>query len=198
MRKLLTFGSILFFLMVASVPKAYSQIELFGGYSRLQLSGAPSNIGSSANGLAGGAYLHLLGPWGVEADFSNHYGLSQPALAPLNGSRYYLPGFTELYGPRFTLALFRVHPYVHALFGTVRGTAKVPIPDIACTPRGCPAFTSRENAFGMAFGGGLNVKATGRIWVRLIQVDYLRAQFTNNAQNDTRISAGIVFRFGNW
>jgi len=198
MRKLLTCGSVLLFLAVIPVPKAYSQVELFGGYSHLQLNGAPPNIGSSSNGLEGGAYLHLLGPWGVEADYSNHYGVSQPALAPANGSRYYVPGFTELYGPRFTLALPLVHPFVHALFGTVRGTAKLPIPDVPCTSQGCPAFTSRENAVGMAFGGGLNVKATGRIWVRLIQVDYLRAQFTNNAQNDTRISVGLVVRFGNW
>jgi hypothetical protein len=198
MRKLLTFGSIFLFLAAIPVPKAYSQIELFGGYSHLQLNNAPAPIGSSSNGWEGGAYLHLLGPWGVEADYNNHYGVSQPALAPLNGSRYYIPGFTELYGPRFTLALPLVHPFVHALFGTVRGTAKVPIPDVACSPQGCPAFTSRENAVGMAFGGGLNVKASGRIWVRLIQVDYLRAQFTNNTQNDIRISAGLVVRFGNW
>lgn len=196
MRKLLTSGSVLLFLAMVSAPKAYSQIELFGGYSHLQLNNAPAPIGSSSNGWAGGAYLHLLGPWGVEADYSNHYGVSPQV--PLNGKTYFVPGFTELYGPRFTLALPLVHPFVHALFGTVRGTAKVPIPDVPCTPQGCPAFNSRENAVGMAFGGGLNVKATGRIWVRLIQVDYLRAQFTNNTQNDMRISAGLVFRFGNW
>ncbi|HET9177136.1 MAG TPA: outer membrane beta-barrel protein [Terriglobia bacterium] len=185
MRKLLTFGSILLFLTLASVPKAYSQVELFGGYSRLQLSGAPS---TSSNGWAGGAYLHLLGPWGIEADYSKHYGVSSVTALTSGGHPYYVPGFTQLYGPRFTLALPKVHPYVHALFGTVNGEATAPFTGAGLT----------EKAFGMAFGGGLNVKATGRIWVRLIQVDYLRAQFTNNAQNDMRISAGLVFRFGNW
>ena len=198
MRKLLTFASLAFLLTVVSVPKAYSQVELFGGYSHLQLKGAPSDIGASSNGWEGDAYLHLLGPWGIEADYSNHYGPSQPALAPLNGTVYYVPGFTELYGPRFTLAFPRIHPFVHALLGTVHGVAKTPIPDVACTPQGCPAFTSRENAFGMAFGGGLNVKATRHIWLRLVQVDFIRAQFTNNSQNDMRVSAGLVFRFGNW
>ena len=65
MRKLLTFASLLFLLAIFTPPKAYSQIELYGGYSRLQLKDAPSSIGSSANGWAGGAYLHLLGPWGL-------------------------------------------------------------------------------------------------------------------------------------
>ncbi|HXH49362.1 MAG TPA: outer membrane beta-barrel protein [Terriglobia bacterium] len=184
MRKVLTFGSVLVFLAVLSVPKAYSQVELYGGYSHLSLSGTPSNIGSSSNGWAGGAYLHLLGPWGIEADYSNHYGVN-PSLT-LGGSPYYVPRLTQLYGPRFTLALPRIHPYVHALAGTVNGTAQT--------------FTGRvsENAFGMAFGGGLNVKATRHIWLRLVQVDYLRAQFTNNSQNDTRVSAGLIFRFGEW
>lgn len=184
MRKLLTFASLLLLLAVASAPKAYGQVELYGGYSHLSMQGTPSNIGSSSNGWAGGAYLHLLGPWGIEADYSNHYGVS-PQL-PSNGRTYYVPQFTELYGPRFTLALPKVHPFVHALAGTVHGSAETPTGRIS------------ENAFGLAVGGGLNVKATRHIWLRLIQVDYLRAQFTNNGQNDTRISAGLVFRFGEW
>jgi opacity protein-like surface antigen len=193
MRKLLTLSAVLVLLTVVSAPKAYSQIELFGGYSHLTLNSAPSNIGSSSNGWAGGAYLHLLGPWGVEADYSNHYGVTPQA--PPNGGRYYVPGFTELYGPRFTLALPRIHPFVHALFGTVHGKAEIPS---LIFPPGPPTTSVTENAVGMAFGGGLNVRATQHIWLRLVQVDYLRAQFTNNTQNDVRISAGLVFRFGEW
>lgn len=188
MRKLLKFVPVLLFLAAIPVPKAYGQIEIVGGYSHLNLGGAPSNIGSSANGWTGGAYLHLLGPLGFEADYSDHYGISSAPAFTSSGHLYYVPHFTQLYGPRFTLALPKVHPYVHALFGSVNGEATALFPTVRVT----------DKAVGMAFGGGLNVKATGRIWVRLIQVDYLRAQFTNNAQNDTRISAGLVFRFGNW
>jgi Outer membrane protein beta-barrel domain len=195
MRKLLTFVSLPVLLALLSAPKAYSQVELYGGYSHLSLSGAPSNIGFSANGWAGDAYLHLLGPWGIEADYSNHYGVSPAPTLTTSGNVYYVPGFTQLYGPRFTLALPRIHPYVHALFGTVNGKAMVPSPILFVFP---PPITISEKALGMAFGGGLNVKATRHIWLRLVQVDYLRAQFTNNAQNDTRVSAGLVFRFGEW
>jgi hypothetical protein len=191
MRKVLTFASLLGLLVLVSAPKAYSQIELYGGYSHLSLKDAPSSIGSSANGWAGGAYLHLLGPWGIEADYSKPYGVSPN---PVGGSGYYVPGLTQLYGPRFTLALPRIHPFVHALFGTVHGTTDL---GFAVNPNGSPTSVS-ENAVGMAFGGGLNVRGTRHIWLRLIQVDYLRAQFTGNTQNDTRISAGLVFRFGEW
>jgi len=191
MRKLLTLSSVVLFLTVVSVPRAFSQVELFGGYSHLGLNNAPSNIGSSSNGWEGSAYLHLLGPFGVEGDLSNHYGVS-PAL-PSNGGTFYVPQFMEMWGPRYTLALPKIHPFVHALFGTVHGQAAVPLP--------APAIGSTivsENAFALAFGGGINVKATRHIWLRLIQVDYIRSQFSNNSQNETRISAGLVFRFGNW
>ncbi|MCL5670599.1 MAG: porin family protein [Acidobacteria bacterium] len=188
MRKLLTLFSIVFFLAVASVPKAFSQVELFGGYSHLGLNGAPSGIGSSSNGWEGSAYLHLLGPWGAEADLSDHYGVS-PRL-PTNGSTFYVPQFMALYGPRFTLALPKFHPYVHALFGTVHGEAIVPAGDAVAKVS--------ENAFGMGLGGGVNVSVSRHLWLRLIQVDYIRAQFNPNSQNETRISAGLVFRFGNW
>lgn len=192
MRKvLILFLPFLFLLTVFSAPKAYSQVELYGGYSHLELTGAPSNIGSSSNGWAGSAYLHLLGPWGVEADYSDHYGVSPRPTLTSSGNLYYVPGFTELYGPRFTLALPKIHPFVHALFGTVHGKAGVPPPFLRIPP-------VTQTALGLGFGGGINLKATQHIWVRLIQVDYIRAQFTNNAQNDTRISAGLVFRLGEW
>jgi opacity protein-like surface antigen len=191
MRKLLALSAVVLFLTAGSASKAFSQVELFGGYSHLGLNNAPSNVGSGSNGWDGSAYLHLLGPWGAEADFSNHYGVS-PVL-PSNGGTYFVPQFTELYGPRFTLALPKIHPFVHALFGTVHGQAAVPLP----APASGSSIVS-ENAFGLAFGGGINVKATQHIWLRLIQVDYIRSQFSNNGQNETRISAGLVFRFGNW
>jgi len=108
--------------------------------------------------MDGGAYLHLLGPFGVEADYSKHYGVSPNEFG---GIGYYVPGLTQLYGPRFTLALPRIHPYVHALFGTVHGETAEPAIGAPCGPLGCPSPNLSENAFGMAFGGGLNVKAPG-------------------------------------
>jgi hypothetical protein len=53
-----------------------------------------------------------------------------------------------------------------------------------------------ETAFAMALGGGLDVKARNHLWIRLIQVDYIRQNFSDGAMNSPRISAGVVFRFG--
>jgi hypothetical protein len=192
MRRFLTLFCLTLFLTLIPAPKAFSQVELFGGYSNQKLSGAPSGVGPSANGWAASAYLHLLGPFGVEGDLSNHYGISTP---PTSYAQYYVPQFTEMWGPRFTLALPRIHPFVHALFGTVHG---VPVSTFEPALSPSPPVLKPENAFGMAFGGGLDVRATTHVWLRLVQVDYVRAQFTNNTENQTQISTGLVFRFGNW
>jgi hypothetical protein len=172
--------------VLLSGRRASSQVELFGGYSNLRVSNTPPGMGSSANGWEAGVSAHLIGSLGLELDYSNHYGMTP--IFPPNGTMHFVPEFTELYGPRFTpLSLPKIEPFVHALVGSVHGVAGV-----------SPLATERESAFALDFGGGINVKATQHIWIRLIQADYLRFNFTNNSQNDTRISAGLVFRFGSW
>ena len=194
-RKLLSLAGILVAIVLISASSGFSQVELFGGYSRLQFNRNIPSLGSAgANGWEGSVYLHLLGPFGAEADYSNHYGVS-----PRNTNGF-VPGFTELYGPRFTpFHIAGIEPFAHALFGTVHGTGEAIGPLVGCPSPGCTGTTKvTDNAFGMAFGGGVNVRATRHIWIRLIQADYLRVGFTSNTQNDARLSAGIVFRFGQW
>ena len=54
----------------------------------------------------------------------------------------------------------------------------------------------------MTAGGGLDVKVHHHLAIRVIQAEYLMTKFedydTGQAatQNDMRLSAGIVFRFG--
>jgi peptidoglycan-associated lipoprotein len=53
-------------------------------------------------------------------------------------------------------------------------------------------------AFAANFGGGLDLRATRRFSVRLIEADYLLTTFdngSNNHQNNLRVSAGIVVHF---
>ncbi|MGH9396749.1 MAG: hypothetical protein ACRD18_07845 [Terriglobia bacterium] len=187
MKKLLTSLACLLLCFGASPAVSFAQIELFGGYSHLRLGQAASS--QNANGWDASLSTHLIGALGLEADYSNHYGVSSTYGAVA-------PGFTELYGPRFQLFSFpRIEPYVHALFGTAYGVEPGARP---CPVQLVPCPPLRQNAFAMAFGGGLNIKATRHIWVRLFQVDYLRANFSTKAQNDARISAGLVLRFGKW
>jgi len=77
-----------------------------------------------------------------------------------------------------------VVPFAHALLGAVRGSSNYL--DISK-----PAVH-----FAVAVGGGIDVKLTDRVALRLIQADYLMTRFSSTRQDNIRLSAGIVLRFG--
>lgn len=59
--------------------------------------------------------------------------------------------------------------------------------------------TLSDTSFAMAFGGGFDINATRHVSVRPIEIDYLftkHGDAPNNVQNNVRVSAGFVFRFG--
>lgn len=118
-------------------------------------------------------------------------------------------------GPRYTLRHSRVEPFAHALFGVahrrVAADATVVIDLIDKAPNGpgsalnpiLPIAGRRsDTSFAMAFGGGLDVKLAGRLWLRAVQVDYVQTRFVQGYpvygranQNNIKVSAGLVFRF---
>lgn len=184
------------------------QVEVFAGYSYLRAKDSLSER-INQNGWDVSAAANFNRSLGVVADFSNHYGSRSNVFAPI-GSRG--KGLTFLFGPRYTYRTVpRLTPFAHALFGGIRANQLVPpatinlpgggiglVPGPGCTTLLCYQTVT---SFAMALGGGLDVKATDRIWVRAFQVEYFRANLTNAngtsaAQNDVRISTGVVFRFG--
>jgi hypothetical protein len=61
-----------------------------------------------------------------------------------------------------------------------------------------PGAANAGAAFAGCFGGGLDLRATPRFSVRLVEADDLLTTFDNgdnNHQNNLRISAGVVLRF---
>lgn len=98
--------------------------------------------------------------------------------------------YTYLFGPRFSMRKSsRWTPFVHTLLGVGRVTASA------------GGVNAAENALALAAGGGLDLRFHSRFSLRLVQADYLLTRFNGVAgnsetQNDLRISAGIVFRFG--
>jgi opacity protein-like surface antigen len=56
--------------------------------------------------------------------------------------------------------------------------------------------TGSDSAFAMALGGGADYKWRPSVAIRFILADYLYTRFGGTNQNNFRIQAGIVFRFG--
>jgi opacity protein-like surface antigen len=91
-----------------------------------------------------------------------------------------------LFGPRVTYRSYgRLAPFAHVLFGGERFTA-------SATGLG----SASSNSFALALGGGADYNLRGHFAIRLIQVEYLYTNFGGVRQNNARIEAGIVYRWG--
>jgi hypothetical protein len=180
-KRLLGFWICFFVCFGLFAPECSAQVELFAGYSFLRTAPEASPA-QNLSGLSMEQTLRIFGDLGFDIDQSGD---------PAAGA----PAYTLLFGPRFEWRRSsRVQPFVHALFGAAWQTVPPGVP-------GCYASSTclqPETAFASAFGGGVEVGVTHYLWVRPVQVDYLRPEFGNNPQNDVRISMGLVLRLGNW
>jgi opacity protein-like surface antigen len=180
------------------------RVEIFLGYSYLRavptlaagnrfvwLNGGSTSIAFNFN-----RYLGLVGDFGGYADSQLRLnGAATPAkVADSSGSAY-----TYLFGPRLSFRQHeRITPFVQVLFGGVHASD---VTLSGCSGAGCTPLPS-ENKFAMTAGGGLDVRVHRHIAIRVIQAEYLMTKFDDSStgqsgsQNDVRLSAGIVFRFG--
>jgi outer membrane protein OmpA-like peptidoglycan-associated protein/opacity protein-like surface antigen len=175
--------------------------ELFLGYTYVPTKSAGNRIawlsgGSTSFAINANRYL------GFVADFggfhANKFGPGAPPAggeAPASGDV-----FTYMFGPRLSFRHDRVTPFVQALFGGAHASA---VTLNGCSGIGCTPLPS-ENSFAMTAGGGLDITLHRSVALRLFQVEYMMTRFmdpTSSAgqkatQDDLRVSAGIVFRFG--
>jgi opacity protein-like surface antigen len=98
-------------------------------------------------------------------------------------------------GPRFTVRKNeRVTPFIHGLAGfdhwRLSGEATV---DGQSVPSGASETSS---GFGIAVGGGLDVKVNKSMAIRLFQADYFLTRHESNNWNNINLAFGVVFRFG--
>src|SRR5271170_401669 len=97
-----------------------------------------------------------------------------------------------LAGPRYRRTLARrFGPFVQALLGGAHaGGSLAP---------GSSGLPGSANAFAMIAGGGLDIGLTRHIALRAFEADYYLTRFDNGVndhQNNLRIAAGVIIRFG--
>jgi outer membrane protein OmpA-like peptidoglycan-associated protein len=172
--------------------------ELFGGYSFLYpntnlhamlpggLLPVSSPLESNPRGL-GGSLTYDFNRWfGLTLDGSTHWGAGETGL----GKSIDDTGFSNFsLGPKFTLRRRHVAPFVEALVGDHRLS-----PD---------AFHDIDK-LGFMFGGGLDLKLSKHLALRLPRVDYVMSSYRYGPSATTRSTdlrgirsqAGIVFTWG--
>jgi len=179
---------------------AQEQLKLFVGYSYLRPTvtydqsstcpfACPAVPGSVTkhpnwNGYEFSATAKFLPFIGITADFSGHYG------TVTGSSSGHVQ--TYLFGPEMAYPA-KVSPFVHALVGV----AHQAVGSGTSTSNGVPVdvFSSSENAFAAALGGGIDLHIAPFLSFRAIQLDYLMTRFHSGTQNQPRASTGIVVSF---
>jgi opacity protein-like surface antigen len=181
-RKVILFCGLFLALSVPAMAQNKPDVEVFGGYSHLDLLGV-GNFGF--NGGSGSVSVNMSKWFGLVGDFGGYhtsaFGSSATAISYMGG-------------PKFSYRkMERITPFAQALFGGMHLTQSVG--GICNGGSGCKA-----NPFAMAMGGGLDVNLTPHLGIRLVQAEYLYTRFGGEgiatSQNGLRVSAGIVFRWG--
>ncbi len=173
-RLLLAFcGVALLSLSAVAQNQAPPKVEIFAGYAYLH----PGDVNAPDNNIPRGwgsnVTYNFTPHLGIGGDFGGHYSDTSDIS-------------TILFGPKLTLYNGDVaRPFAHALFGLARVS---------------PAGFATDNTFGLALGGGLDLKFSRYVALRLIEADWVHAQpnfggtdFTINA---ARIRTGLVFELG--
>ena len=185
MRKFLVLLPLLV-LPVSALAQQTPKVEVFGGYSNLV-----SNFDNSSvdmNGVNFSVQENLNSWFGGVLDFSTHFGTANyPATgAGASGTTSFRTNTQSVtYGPVFSYRKSKaITPFAHAMLGAVRGGTEY------------LNISQPEVRFGVYAGGGVDVKITPRVSLRLIQADYLMSRFSNSRQDNIRLSAGVVLLLG--
>jgi hypothetical protein len=175
---------------IGSVPAPTAEVGLRYAYNSLSTS-TSGESNQSGGSIYGQYFFKGAGPgWngraliGIAADFSGSSSGS--------GSLY-----TYLFGPRISTEWQRAHVVYY--FEPYAGTAHVRVN--ATAPAGM-GVTATRDSFAYGFGAGLGLVAGQHSVVTLFQVDGVSLEVpepvsgTWRWRSDSRISAGIAFRFG--
>ena len=184
---------------------AYPRTELFLGYSYLRATPtyASGNRLVDLNGGDASIAFNFTRSFGLVTDFGgfadSQLALAGPGANPVGTSDSKGSAYTFLFGPKFS---YRRHdrfvPFAQVLAG---GIYVSPVTLNGCSGTACiplPAQTS----FALTAGGGLDLKVQKHLALRLVQGEYLMTRLDDTttglsrSQNDIRLSAGLVFRFG--
>lgn len=187
----------------------YKKGEVYVGFSHQQVDTGLAtgdfgdNIGSREgfNGFQVSGVYNISRYVGIKGDVSGAYNKTRFAFTVPPGDRVAFDTNNSLYNflggvqIKDNASDARVMPFAHILAGAGHGRVKVS--NVDCNPAAiCTGLqgTSSETGFAGAFGGGIDVKLSNRVDLRLIQVDYNPIRFDGTTTNNFRFGIGLVFK----
>jgi len=195
------------------VPKA----ELFLGYEYVRFNPAHEASGNqnfNMNG-GGGSIMYNFSPAvGLKAEFTGA-GAGDMKVCSQNGINCLTTSgnfFTYMFGPQFTYRKSRVQPFAHVLFGGAYSNVYGNIAQMGTISVTPTTADFGKHAFALAAGGGVDVKVSKNVAIRLGQFDYFMTRFSGrwidttgsgsvgglqiSNQSNFRYLAGVNFHIG--
>jgi hypothetical protein len=172
MKKLIWAVPLVLLFALNSRAQDVSKFDASGAYSYMRITSA----GLSLNGVSGSAAYNASNWLGVVGDFGYYHG--SPRGVTVNAVSY-------TFGPRFSIrGSNKVVPFFQALIGGSHIPAGVFSP-------------SSVNPFTFSYGAGVDVPIPGHDQFAFRpQLDNILWRVNGFTINDVRVSAGIVFHFG--
>ncbi len=167
-------------------------MEASAGYTYIRANAPPGQCGCfNMNGLSGEFAARLRYGFSIVGDI----GADRQGDVDASGQSLWLVNY--LVGPRISYRKSkRVTPFAQFLVGGAHATGT--IYGTAATSS-APATSGSANGFAFSTGGGLDYNLTKHFAIRMFQLEYLNTRLPNTVngfQNNLRITAGVVFRFG--
>jgi opacity protein-like surface antigen len=187
------------------VAQDYPKVEVPLGFSFVNVHPNLTPIKSfNIFGGGGGVVFNFTPVIGIKADFMG-YTQGNGVKSKLTNAGFPIFGdvqgnlFTYMFGPQIKKHSGNWQPFGEALFGAAHSNT---FASIANTITGVTSTSSNNNAFAMAFGGGLDYKVGRNVQLRLAEGDYLYTRFGVNGtsytgnQNNFRFFSGLDITFG--
>jgi hypothetical protein len=157
----------------AMAQDEYPKAEIFGGFSYLNI---------DTKGTYG---LDRQNAYGFQASVAGNFHKNIGIVGDFGGQYKSIEGVTAhayeyLFGPRFNYRTEKANVFVHGLFGG------------ASIGGGGESF----NGYAMGIGGGVDVKVSDHVAIRVMQVDYLPTHILEAWEHNFRLGVGIVFTSG--
>jgi len=184
MRKLLMGVALIFLIPLGAwAQQEFPKAEIFGGYSYFRVEPEGYNL----NGWNASVTGNVTSWFGIEGDFSGHYGKPKEDGIVIPGVN--LNSHTIMGGPKITARNGNFAPFAHFLIGLNRARSSY------------DGDVSSNIALSTVIGGGFDISINKNVAIRAFQMDYLMTRFDTNddgiheRQHNFRFSTGIVFKF---
>ena len=194
---------------IAAAQSDYKKFEFFGGYSHNRVDTGIGDDDPSLqdiideregfHGFEASATGNLSRYFGLKFDFSAHFKKqtfpidNAGAAVNIDSRLFNFLGGVQL---KDNSSDKTFKPFAHALVGAAHTRNELTFNNFIClaiVPNPCANTTVSETGFAGAFGGGLDIRASDRVDVRVIQFDYNPTRLFDSTQHNFRIGVGIVF-----